>query len=50
MTFDELAEYNKDFKNLSKKYSTLQTDLDVVKKILEALPDNYQSLVCGISN
>jgi len=39
MTFDELVEFKKDLKNLLKKYRTLEDDLDVVKKVLEILPD-----------
>ncbi len=39
MTFDELAEFNKDLKNLLKKYRTLNDDLAVVKKVLEVFPD-----------
>lgn len=38
MTFDELSEFQKDLKNLLKKYRTLQDDLDVVKKVLEVSP------------
>jgi mRNA-degrading endonuclease YafQ of YafQ-DinJ toxin-antitoxin module len=34
MTFEELAEFKKDLKNLLKKYKTLPDDLDVVKKVL----------------
>src|ERR1035437_3073994 len=39
MTFDELAEFNKDLKNLLTKYRTLKDDLAVVKKVLEVFPD-----------
>lgn len=39
MTFDELAEFKKDLKNLLKKYRTLNDDSDVVKKVLEVMPD-----------
>lgn len=39
MTFDELAEYQRDLKTLLKKYRTLNDDLSVVKKVLEILPD-----------
>ena len=34
MTFEELAEFKKDLKNLLKKYGTLNDDLEVVKKVL----------------
>lgn len=39
MTFDELTEFQKDLKNLLKKYRTLQEDLVEVKKILSLKPE-----------
>lgn len=39
MTFDELAEFQKDLKSLLKKYRTLDDDLEVVKRVLEVTPD-----------
>jgi mRNA-degrading endonuclease YafQ of YafQ-DinJ toxin-antitoxin module len=39
MIFNELAEFTKDVKDLLKKYRTLNDDLDVVKKVLEVVPD-----------
>lgn len=39
MKFDELAEFQKDLKTLLKKYRTLNDDLEVVKKVLEVIPD-----------
>ena len=39
MTFDELTEFKKDLKHLSKKYRTLNDDLDVVKRVLAIVPD-----------
>ncbi len=39
MTFDELPEYKKDLKHLLKKYRTLNDDLDIVKRVLTAAPD-----------
>lgn len=38
MTFDELAEFKKDFKNLLKKYKTLNDDIAIVKQVLEVCP------------
>jgi mRNA-degrading endonuclease YafQ of YafQ-DinJ toxin-antitoxin module len=38
MIFEELTEYNKDLKNLLKKYRTLNDDLGVVKQVLTAEP------------
>jgi len=39
MKFDELAGYKKDFKDLLKKYRTLNDDIKVVKQVLEFMPD-----------
>ena len=39
MTFNELAEFKKDLKGLLKKYRTLNEDLEIVKKVLEIMPD-----------
>ena len=38
MNFDELSEFSKEFKQLSKKYLSLMEDLDEFKKILSAIP------------
>lgn len=50
MTFDELAEFRKDIKSLSKKYRTLNDDLDVVKQVLEAMPDERPPFSFRIDN
>jgi mRNA-degrading endonuclease RelE of RelBE toxin-antitoxin system len=39
MTFEELEEFKKDLKQLLKKHQTLVSDLEVVKKVLEVIPD-----------
>ncbi len=39
MTFEELKEFKKDLKGLLKKYRTLNEDLEIVKKVLEIMPD-----------
>lgn len=39
MIFDELSEFQKDMKGLSKKYRSLPDDLVVVKRVLEVFPD-----------
>jgi hypothetical protein len=39
MRFEELDEYKKDLKQLLKKYRTLESDIDVVKQVLEVIPD-----------
>ena len=35
MEFEELAEYKKDLKKLSKRYLSLSSDMEVVKKVLQ---------------
>jgi mRNA-degrading endonuclease YafQ of YafQ-DinJ toxin-antitoxin module len=50
MTFDELTEFKKDLKTLLKKYRTLNDDLDVVKKVLEILPDEKPPFSFRIDN
>ncbi len=50
MTFDELAEFKKDLKNLLKKYRTLNDDLIVVKKVLEVSPDERPPFSFRIEN
>ena len=50
MTFDELAEFNKDLKNLLKKYRTLIEDLEVVKKVLEVTPQERPPFSFRIDN
>ena len=50
MTFDELAEFQKDLKGLLKKYRTLNDDLNVVKKVLEVFPDERPPFSFRIDN
>lgn len=50
MTFEELTEFKKDKKNLLKKYRTLNDDLDVVKKVLEIMPDERPPFSFRIDN
>ncbi len=50
MTFDELEEFKKDLKNLLKKYRTLNEDLEVVKKVLTAAPDERPPFSFRIDN
>lgn len=38
MHFNELLEFSKEFKQLSKKYLSLASDLDEFKKIVDAIP------------
>ncbi len=39
IAFSSIDLFKKDFKGLLKKYKTLKDDLEVVKKVLEILPD-----------
>ena len=50
MTFDELTEFKKDLKSLLKKYRTLNDDLEVVKKVLEIMPDERPPFSYRIDN
>lgn len=50
MTFNELVEFNKDLKNLLKKYRTLNEDLEVVKKVLEVTPQERPPFSFRIDN
>ena len=50
MTFDELIEFEKDLKNLLKKYRSLNDDLDVVKKVLEIFPEERPPFSFRIDN
>jgi mRNA-degrading endonuclease YafQ of YafQ-DinJ toxin-antitoxin module len=50
MTFEELTDFKKDLKTLLKKYRTLNDDLDVVKKVLDILPDERPPFSFRIDN
>lgn len=50
MTFGELDEFKRDLKNLLKKYRTLNHDLDVVKRVLEVVPDERPPFSFRIDN
>lgn len=39
MTFEELDEFKKDLKHLLRKYRTLDSDLEIVRKVLEVNPN-----------
>jgi mRNA-degrading endonuclease RelE of RelBE toxin-antitoxin system len=39
MTFEQLKEFTSDYKFLLKKYRTLNEDLEVLRKVLETVPD-----------
>ncbi len=48
--FDEIAPFKKDFKHLNKKYKTLIDDLEIVKKVLEILPEDRPPFSFRIDN
>jgi mRNA-degrading endonuclease RelE of RelBE toxin-antitoxin system len=50
MVFDELKEFKKDLKSLLKKHRTLNEDLDVVKHVLEIMPDKRPPFSFRIEN
>ncbi|MEM9887701.1 MAG: hypothetical protein AAF849_17530 [Bacteroidota bacterium] len=50
MIFEELDEFNKDLKFLKKKYRSLDEDLEIVRKILENLPDERPPFSFRIDN
>jgi len=50
MIFEELTEYKKDLKDLLKKYRTLNDDLDVIKKVIETIPNERPPLSFRIDN
>lgn len=50
MIFEELSEFRKDLKSLLKKYRTLNEDLDVVKQVLTAIPDERPPFSFRIDN
>jgi mRNA-degrading endonuclease RelE of RelBE toxin-antitoxin system len=50
ITFEELEEFNKDLKKLSKKYKTLIEDIEVVKKVLKVNPEVRPPFSFRISN
>ncbi len=50
MTFEELEEFKKDLKHLLKKYKTLDGDLNTVKKVLEAEPNERPPFSFRISD
>ena len=50
MIFEELTEFQKDLKNLLKKYRTLNDDLSVVKQVLTVAPDERPPFSFRIDN
>ena len=50
MIFSELIEFKKDLKRLLKKYSSLNDDLEVVKKVLEVIPQERPPFSFTVDN
>ena len=50
MQFDTLSEFDKDLKRLLKKYRSLQSDLEDIKIILKARPDECPPFSFKIDN
>lgn len=50
MIFEELTEFQKDLKNLLKRYKTLNDDLYVVKQVLTTAPDERPPFSFRIDN
>ncbi len=50
MNFEELKEFGKDKKKLSKKYRSIPEDLATVKQVLEILPDERPPFSYRINN
>jgi len=50
MNFEELPEFRKDIKSLSKKYKSIPDDLLVVKQVLEVYPDERPPFSFRISH
>lgn len=50
MEFEELKEFQKDVKKLSKKYRSIHDDINVVKQVLKILPKERPPFSYWISN
>ncbi len=50
MNFDELAEFRRDVRKLLKKFRTLNEDLQVVKQVLEVIPEERPPFSFRIDN
>jgi mRNA-degrading endonuclease YafQ of YafQ-DinJ toxin-antitoxin module len=50
MIFEELAEFTKDVKHLSKRFRSLDQDLEVVKKVINYSPDARPPFSFQINN
>lgn len=50
MTFDSIIEFKKDLKLLLKKFRSMNDDLEVVKRVLEIIPDERPPFSYRIDN
>ncbi len=50
MKFDELPEFRKDLKSLQKRFRTLTDDMQVVRQVLEVMPDERPPFSFRIDN
>ena len=50
MTFDSITEFKKDLKLLLKKFRSLNDDIEVVKRVLEIIPDERPPFSYRIDN
>lgn len=50
MIFEEIEEFSKDIKRLKKKYLTILSDLEVVKKVLKVCPNERPPFSFRIDN
>lgn len=50
MNFEELTEFKRGIKDLSKRYRSLQEDMEVVKKVLTVSPDERPPFSFRINN
>lgn len=48
--FEEISPFRKDFKNLLKRYRTLVDDIEIVKRVLEILPEDRPPFSYRIDN
>ena len=50
MEFSYLLEFRKDFEKLSKKYLSLEEDLNILKQLLDKYPEGFSSIIFPISD
>ena len=50
MRFEEISEYKRDLKYLQKKYTSLNEDIETLKKVLNILPDERLPFSFAVNN